>query len=273
MLSITGMTLEQFSDLMGGLGYRGEKAERPKHRPEVAVPMAEAVSAEAVAGTASLEADLAQAEPLADVAPMMEAPVMEAAVAEAATAEPAIAEALPTEAPDAEAPDAEAPIAESAPAEAEASPEAAAALPVEMEAFYTFTWAPRPRGGESRGPRRERNEQRGRGPQATPQADGQPAAAPREDRPARNDRPPRGDRPQGERRQDGAPKDRNEGFKGKPKGKGGKPHDRPNDRPHDRQGDRPRDTQPKTFEARPPRDSKIDPDNPFAVLAALKTRS
>lgn len=30
MLSITGMTLEQFSDLMGGLGYKGEKSERPK---------------------------------------------------------------------------------------------------------------------------------------------------------------------------------------------------------------------------------------------------
>ncbi len=30
MLSITGMTLEQFSDLMGGLGYKADKAERPK---------------------------------------------------------------------------------------------------------------------------------------------------------------------------------------------------------------------------------------------------
>ncbi len=30
MLSITGMTLDQFADLMGGLGYKGDKAERPK---------------------------------------------------------------------------------------------------------------------------------------------------------------------------------------------------------------------------------------------------
>jgi ATP-dependent RNA helicase SUPV3L1/SUV3 len=30
MLSITGMTLEQFAGLMEGLGYKGEKAERPK---------------------------------------------------------------------------------------------------------------------------------------------------------------------------------------------------------------------------------------------------
>jgi ATP-dependent RNA helicase SUPV3L1/SUV3 len=35
-----------------------------------------------------------------------------------------------------------------------------------MESFYTFVWAPRPRGGENRGPRRERPEARGRGPRA-----------------------------------------------------------------------------------------------------------
>ncbi len=32
MLSITGMTLEQFADLMQGLGYRAERSERPKTR-------------------------------------------------------------------------------------------------------------------------------------------------------------------------------------------------------------------------------------------------
>jgi ATP-dependent RNA helicase SUPV3L1/SUV3 len=34
MLSITGMTLEQFADLMAGLGYRGERAEREKVKAE-----------------------------------------------------------------------------------------------------------------------------------------------------------------------------------------------------------------------------------------------
>jgi ATP-dependent RNA helicase SUPV3L1/SUV3 len=34
MLSITGMTLDQFADLMGGLGYHAEKAERVKVRAE-----------------------------------------------------------------------------------------------------------------------------------------------------------------------------------------------------------------------------------------------
>jgi ATP-dependent RNA helicase SUPV3L1/SUV3 len=41
MLSITGMTLEQFSDLMAGLGYKGERGEREKIRAEpVAQPVA-----------------------------------------------------------------------------------------------------------------------------------------------------------------------------------------------------------------------------------------
>ena len=37
MLSITGMTLEQFANLMQGFGYRAEKAERKKLKP-VPVP-------------------------------------------------------------------------------------------------------------------------------------------------------------------------------------------------------------------------------------------
>src|SRR5690606_30212397 len=36
MLSITGMTLEQFAALMEGLGYRAERGERAKQRPEAA---------------------------------------------------------------------------------------------------------------------------------------------------------------------------------------------------------------------------------------------
>jgi ATP-dependent RNA helicase SUPV3L1/SUV3 len=52
--------------------------------------------------------------------------------------------------------------------------------------------------------------------------------------------------------------DRPKGGKGKPKGKGGPKGDKG----------------PKTFESRPPKkDKPIDPDNPFAVLAALKNKS
>jgi ATP-dependent RNA helicase SUPV3L1/SUV3 len=53
--------------------------------------------------------------------------------------------------------------------------------------------------------------------------------------------------------------ERREGGKPKHGGKGGKPERREGG---------------KSFEARPPRAEKpIDPDNPFAVLAALKTKS
>ncbi|MCB2110104.1 MAG: hypothetical protein H6895_06615 [Defluviimonas sp.] len=41
MLSITGMTLEQFADLMEGLGYRGERGEREKVRSEAVAPPTE----------------------------------------------------------------------------------------------------------------------------------------------------------------------------------------------------------------------------------------
>ncbi len=41
MLSISGLTLEQFADLMGGLGYKGEKSERPKVKPAPAAPKAD----------------------------------------------------------------------------------------------------------------------------------------------------------------------------------------------------------------------------------------
>ena len=152
MLSITGMTLEQFADLMQGLGYKAEKGEREKQRPVAPAP-------EEAAATEGAEAP------------------------EAPAAEPT-------------------PSDEGAPAEAE------------TEVFYTFTWAPRPRGA----------------------------------RPAR---------PEGK---GGERTERNKGGKprGKPaKGKGGKPHN---------EG-------PRAFEARPPRKEKpIDPDNPFAVLAALKDK-
>ena len=54
MLSITGMTLDQFADLMAGLGYRGDKSERPKVRPEAVA----AVPAEVAVAEAPAEGDL-----------------------------------------------------------------------------------------------------------------------------------------------------------------------------------------------------------------------
>ena len=83
-------------------------------------------------------------------------------------------------------------------------------------------------------------------------------AAPQEDRSQkeRHSNEPRADR-----------RDR-DGFKpkgGKPQGK----FDRNDRTPRDAS----RDNKPKSFEARPPRAEKpIDPDNPFAVLAALRNK-
>ena len=203
MLSITGMTLEQFADLMTGLGYKGEKAERVK------VKVAEPV--------------------VVPDAPVSIAPI-----------------------PEGESVLAPRPVEEPV---AEADPEAEAA-PVEMETFYTFSWAPKPR---FQRPERTERPNRPERPQGDrPQGDRPKRAAggerPQGDRP-KGDRP-KGDRPQGERR-DG-------GFKDGNKGKGGKPDRRDGGKPGGA----------KAFEARPPRVEKpIDPDNPFAVLAALKTKS
>ncbi len=139
------------------------------------------------------------------------------------------------------------PIPEEASPIAEAEAEAAETAP-ETEVFYTFTWAPRPRAPRhDRGPRREGGNREG----------GNREGGNREG----------GNREGGEKRQGGKPEFRRDREKGdgerkfdKPKGK--KPHGKPRDEEKARH-----------FEARPPKkDKPIDPDNPFAVLAALRDR-
>ena len=206
MLSITGMTLEQFADLMAGLGYKGEKGERAKAKPaEPAAPPAAAIEE-------AIEAAAAAGQPIPEEVSLL------------------------------------APAPEEAPETAtEGSAEGEAAPPAEMEVFFTFTWAPRPRFQRpERGPR-----------------EGQP----RRDRP-QGDRP-QGDRPQGERPQgDRTRGERKEGEGRKDfHGKGGKPGPKGGKRDGAKDGP-PRE---RKFEARPPRPEKpIDPDNPFAALLALK---
>ena len=218
MLSITGMTLDQFADLMAGLGYKGEKGERPKtksHAPKELT--AEDIAAAAVAAAASAKI----------IVPEEEAPAEGEAEALEAPAESAV----------------------DAPA-------------VDMEAFITFTWAPKPR-QDRRPPRRAEGEaapartgDRPRGNHARgdkPRGDVPQGEKPQGDRP-RGDKPqgdrPQGDRPRGEKREGG-------GYKGKGRdgAKGGKPPQ----------------NAPQKYESRPARpEKKIDPDNPFAALAALK---
>jgi len=56
MLSITGMTLEQFADLMQGLGYKAERGEREKVKATPQTPAPETDGADAAASDANVEA-------------------------------------------------------------------------------------------------------------------------------------------------------------------------------------------------------------------------
>jgi ATP-dependent RNA helicase SUPV3L1/SUV3 len=72
MLSITGMTLEQFADLMTGLGYKAEKGEREKVKAVVVETPAEETTPAADAATAETPAVAAPAEETPDTGPEME---------------------------------------------------------------------------------------------------------------------------------------------------------------------------------------------------------
>ncbi len=122
MLSITGMTLEQFADLMQGLGYKAERGEREKVK---------AAPAEQPAAEAS-------EQPVTE-----ETPADAGATDEAAAPAEAAAEA--TESTEAAA---EAPVAEPASDEPE------------VEVFYTFTWGRQRQ--QNRGPRREQGQGKGK---------------------------------------------------------------------------------------------------------------
>ncbi|WP_370303662.1 helicase-related protein [Pseudooceanicola sp.] len=125
MLSITGMTLEQFSGLMEGLGYRAERGEREKQRPvDAVVPEAAADPAEAPA-VEDTPADLPEGADLipdAGVAPEAETP-----------AEP-VPEAVAERIEDGQPSETELPIG---------APADAAVEGPEIEVFYTFTWGRR----------------------------------------------------------------------------------------------------------------------------------
>ncbi len=122
MLSITGMTLDQFADLMQGLGYKAERSEREKVK---AVP-------------AEVPATEAAEQPAAEETPVAEAPTDE-------VAEPAEAPAEATESTEAAV---EAPAAEPASDEPE------------VEVFYNFTWGRQRQ--QNRGPRREQGQGKGK---------------------------------------------------------------------------------------------------------------
>ena len=125
MLSITGMTLEQFADLMRGLGYKAEPGEREKQRALPVEPKAEDKPADAGEEGAGDTA----AESVAAEEPVATAPVTESDAADTAAGEGAVSEEPAAEKP--------------------AEPE--------KEAFFIFTWAGRARTAKPEQQQQRRN--------------------------------------------------------------------------------------------------------------------
>ncbi len=151
MLSITGMTLEQFAGLMQGLGYQAERGERSKVRA-VAESMAETPAEDAPAEDAKPDA----AEAVDAIEP--DAPKEEAVVAETAAEAPAESASSKQATPDADTAD-------------------------EPEVFYTFRWGGNRGRGEG-GDDRRRSGGKPRGKQG-----GKPDGKARGKRPPRKDGP------------------------------------------------------------------------------------
>ncbi|WP_333830231.1 helicase-related protein [Pararhodobacter sp.] len=326
MLSITGMTLEQFADLMQGLGYAAEKGERAKSRPQGPVELtAEEIAARAVAQAAAAvigrASDMAEGVAAPDVP--VEAPTetpVEAPVEEPAETPEAPVETpetppteVPVETPDETPPQPPVELPDDAPQEVpvEAPDEGPVETPVEvpgdmpleipmqesmggteeLEMFFTFRWAPRPRVQPRRGPRREGGQEAG---QRTGQdRTGQDGAARDAGREGQRNRP-RGGRgaPAGaDAAQAGgqqaarAPGDRAEradkGAQGRPERKDrperGDRGDRKGGKPPRRDGGSggPKKDAPRSFTSGPDkRRDRIDPDNPFAAaLMGLRDKT
>ncbi|MEW9617356.1 helicase-related protein [Shinella sp. S4-D37] len=231
MLSILGATPDDMEEILKGLGYRADSVKAEEAAAHLAAATPAPADATAVA-PAETSAETADEHDVDAAEGESEAP---AAVAEASAV-------VPVEAPAAEA--VEAPAAEEAAAEGEP-----------VEAKPVLLWRPGSRhdnqrqghrhGGDRQGDRQGQGERRG-----GDRHRGQPAGE-------------RGERREGGR---GRP-DQAKGRDGKPQG-GNRP-DRGEHRPErNERGGKPQQAK---FEARPPRKEKpIDPDSPFAKLAALK---
>jgi ATP-dependent RNA helicase SUPV3L1/SUV3 len=256
MLSITGLTLDQFARLMQGLGFESREGTRPKRKP-AAVP---------------LQATAAQDEPAAPEIPGPDTPDPETPAPETPAPDAPVPEVPIPDAPDAPIPDTPPPAAPDAPIpgapeEVPGTPPVEAPLPPPDEVSEPPQDAPHP--GETPGIPTP-------GPDVVPTTaeSAQPdeateietfyvfTRAPRR-RPERAQKDNRRPQPARARQQDAGPEE-------KPKGK-----------PGSRRGDRPRrgakpdmpERENRTEASRPPRQEKpIDPDNPFAALLALKLK-
>ena len=99
MLSITGMTLEQFSDLMLGLGYNCDRAERVKAKPAAGVAQPDKCAPDSAVGGAGADKPVAAVDLTPEVAGAEPDKVDAAGTDLEAIAEPVL-EAGPTAAPE-----------------------------------------------------------------------------------------------------------------------------------------------------------------------------
>lgn len=282
MLSITGLTLEQFAELMTGMGYRGERGERKKSKPEPKPTETSSKTSEAGKATAAevdakpepetapsldqvilgttpapsaeqpaTDAETASESPPAEATPAAAPPeqVTESPAAEAAPEQPTAAEAPESEAPPAAEPTPKSDAAADAKTEAPTDAAPDAAKSAETEIFYTFRTVPRGRQQRSEGSRRKPNEGGKQNRNANPP--GGEAGAPKPVNTGPGARKAHAGKMGGSGRPDGNRPDRNrKGGKGRP----------------------PPKQQPQTFQSAPPKQGggKMDPDSPFAVLQKLK---
>ena len=186
MLSITGMTLEQFAALMEGLGYKAEKSERTKVKAvDVVMPHDGAgMAADKGADATTPVMDVAAEQPIGGIiSDPMPAPADDVVAGTADIPDEGLA---PIAEELAETPEVDDHIPESDPAETPqgTAPDASIAG-ADLETFYVFTWG--------RVPRAHNNGQR-RAAGDRPQGKGKPGGrgkkgAPRGDKAARGGKP------------------------------------------------------------------------------------
>jgi ATP-dependent RNA helicase SUPV3L1/SUV3 len=248
MTSLLGTAGEDFASILNSLGYRVRRT------PKVVAPVVEAAPA-AEAAPAEAEVNAAATE------------VVEGAPVEAATEAAEVAQA--TADLGAPAPDEMASAAEAAPA----AEVAEAAKPAEPE--FDEVWFPagrRPDNPRHNGQRHHRGQPRGAEAEVAAPADGAAAPTDGTERPQRNFRRPERDAGNGDGKQGGRPR-----FEGRRNGtgtkeEGGKRFENKGGKPGGggKRFDKPRDD---WREHRPREDRKpaaIDPNSPWAALAALR---
>jgi len=241
MLSILGATPDDMEEILKGLGYRADSVKAEEATAFLA----------AQAGSAAVPAEVAAVEADAEKTDHDDAD----ASAEESAAEPAAEVTAATEAP-AETETTEVAAETAAPAEASEEP---------VEPKPVLLWRPGSRNDNQRTGGRPQGDRRGAGNRA-PQGEARREGG----EPRREGEGRREGRDDNRKGGGGRPDHRGKGRDGKPQG-GPRPDKGERQDRSDRNDRGPKPQQAAKFEARPPRKEKpLDPDSPFAKLAALK---